>query len=119
MVELGLHRAQACFDIAQAFAIGQLRERQTKKLIPARKAAQFMVTVITSHTFSEFVDWKLIHQLCEDGPAKVHASLSKTRGRPLDHQNHHSKFKSINLQIALNPLIPNDLSDITQTVAGH
>ncbi len=119
VVELGLHRTQAGLDVAQAFAVGQLGERQTKKLIPARKAAQFVIAAIASYAFTEFVARELIHQLCEDGPAKVHASLFTTCQRLSTRQNQYAEFKSINPEITLTPLIPSDLSATPQTVAGH
>ena len=115
VVELGAERTQARFDVAQAFAVGQLG----KKLIPARKAAQFVIAAIASYAFTEFVARELIHQLCEDGPAKVHASLFTTCQRLSTRQNQYAEFKSINPEITLTPLIPHDLSATPQTVAGH
>ena len=39
VVELGAERTQAGFDVAQAFAVGQLGERHAEELIPAGEAA--------------------------------------------------------------------------------
>jgi hypothetical protein len=37
MVELGLEGSQTCLDVAEAFAEGQLSERQAEELVPARE----------------------------------------------------------------------------------
>ncbi len=43
MVELGLEGSQTRLDVAQAFAEGQLGERQAEELIPTREAARTTV----------------------------------------------------------------------------
>ena len=45
VIQLGLHRAETRFDVAQAFSIGELGERHAKELVPAREARRLVVTV--------------------------------------------------------------------------
>jgi len=40
MIALRPQRAETCFDVAQALAVGQLRERHGQELLPARQPAQ-------------------------------------------------------------------------------
>jgi len=42
------------FDIAQAFAPGELGEGQTEKLIPAGEALHFVIATVTFHAATEF-----------------------------------------------------------------
>src|ERR1700687_4449146 len=79
VIELRMDRTQAGFDVAQAFAIGQLREAQTKKLIPTGKAAFSKISVITSDAFLKLVGGKMFHHLSEHRPANMHALLSDLR----------------------------------------
>ena len=68
---------QAGFDIAQAFAIGQLRKAETKELIQAGKAALSKIAVITRDAFLKLVGGKMLHHLREDRSAKMHAPWSR------------------------------------------
>jgi hypothetical protein len=63
---------QAGLDVAQALAIGQLRERHAEKLVPARKTADLVVALITIHTAAEFARRNEIHQLREHRFAQMH-----------------------------------------------
>ena len=47
VIELGLHGAEARFDITQALAIRELRERHAEKLIPAREARDFVIPAVS------------------------------------------------------------------------
>ena len=49
VIEFRFERTQASLDVAEAFAIGQLRERQGPELVPARKTAEALIAVITFH----------------------------------------------------------------------
>jgi hypothetical protein len=53
-----------------------LREGHGKKLIPTGEALQGMVAAITSDALLKFFVGQMLHELREDGLAKVHASLS-------------------------------------------
>ena len=55
VIELGLVRAQAGFDVAQAFSIRQLRKSHTEKLIEMRKRLGGIFGRVTLHTAAECV----------------------------------------------------------------
>ena len=76
VVELGLEGSQARLDVAEAFAEGQLRERQAKELIPAREAAGATVAAIPPHTRVEVVPGQEFHELSEHEFPGVHVSSS-------------------------------------------
>ena len=76
MVELGLEGSQTRLDVAEAFAKGQLRERQAEKLIPAREAARTTIAAIPPHTRVEVVPGHEVHELSEHEFPGVHASSS-------------------------------------------
>jgi hypothetical protein len=82
VIVLALHRAQAGFDIAQARAKSQLGESQTKELIEAGKAAEFVIAIIARHALVELVRLDVIDQLGEDGAAGKYALLSGREARP-------------------------------------
>src|SRR6267378_5847173 len=67
--------AQTGFDIAQAFAPGELGEGQTEKLIPAGEALHFVIATVTFHAATEFHQRKKIHHLSKNRSATVHAAL--------------------------------------------
>jgi hypothetical protein len=67
---------QACFDISEAFAVGQLREAHRQKLVPARESSIVRVASIARHTFLKLVPWQVIHELSENSLADIHPSLS-------------------------------------------
>jgi hypothetical protein len=79
-----LHRSQACLDVAQALAKGQLCKSQTKELIEAGKATEFVIAAITCDALAELVGREVIHQLGEDDAAGVHATLSAVAKSRLD-----------------------------------
>jgi len=72
VIKLRLHRSQAGFDVAQAFAIGQLSKGHRQKLVATREASCSMVALITSYTFVEIVTRNKVHQLCEHQLASIH-----------------------------------------------
>ncbi len=76
MVELGLEGPQTRLDVAQAFAKGQLRERQAEKLVPTREAARTTVSTVSPHARVEIVSWNEVHELSEHELSRVHASSS-------------------------------------------
>src|SRR5450755_499938 len=100
VIELPLHGTQAGFDIAQTFAIGQLREAETKKLIQARKAALSKIAVVTRDAFLKLVGGKMLHHLGEDCSANMHAPLSGLKTvRPASPHTGESGSKSSNRKI--------------------
>lgn len=47
VIQLGLYRAKTGFDIAEALAISELRERHAEKLIPAGETRRLVITTIS------------------------------------------------------------------------
>ena len=56
MVELGLMGAQTGFDVAQAFAVGELREGQAEELIEMRKRFGGIFGRVTLHIAAKCVE---------------------------------------------------------------
>jgi hypothetical protein len=73
VVELGGLRTKAGCDVAQALAVGQLRERHAAKLISATEIADTMIAAVTLGDATEGLPRKMIHQLGEHQFADVHA----------------------------------------------
>ena len=76
VVELAAHRTQARFDVAQALAIGQLREGHRQILIPAGEASQPRIALIPRDATAKLTIRKEADQLREDGSTLVHGPLS-------------------------------------------
>ena len=89
VIEARLHGAPAGFDVAQAFAVGQLREGQGEELIQAGAALNLALTVVALHAAVKLLDREQSHDLREDGAAGVHAPSCHGR---------RSSFKSFSLQ---------------------
>jgi len=49
VVELSAMRPQADLDVAQAFAVGQLRERQAQELVQAGERLDMAVAPVSTH----------------------------------------------------------------------
>src|SRR5271169_148536 len=123
VIELPLHGAQTGLDIAQAFAIGQLREAKTKKLIQAGKAALTKIPRVTRDAFLKLVCGEMLHHLGEDCSANKHAPLSGLlRIRPPRLQTVESApkpFKSKNLKMEPNLRSCLYLQPMRWCSAGH
>src|SRR5271157_624897 len=74
MVEPRPQGAQTGLDIAQAFAIGELRKRHAQKLVPAGKTADLVVALIALDGTAKLVRRNEIHQLREHRLALIHGS---------------------------------------------
>lgn len=72
VIQLCLHRSQACLYISQAFPIGQLGKGHAEKLVPAGEALDLVVAVVSSYTLAEIVNRYEVHQLGEHGTTGVH-----------------------------------------------
>ena len=72
MIELGALRAKTCFDVAQAFAIGQLRESHAQVLIEAREAFDLVLALVASNASPESGERQVLHDLSENEFAMVH-----------------------------------------------
>ena len=76
VIQLAAHRAQARLDVAQAFAVSQLREGHRQILVPARETSLVRVTAITGDTLLKLVGGQVRHELSEYSLADIHPSLS-------------------------------------------
>lgn len=72
VIQLGLHRTETGFDVAQALAISELRERHAQKLIPTREARGLVIAVVPINTRPEVTRGDMGHQLGEHGAARQH-----------------------------------------------
>ena len=61
MVEFGLNRAQACFDVPKAFPVGDLCERHAEKLSEAGKSPGSVIASISPDATVEFAFWQEVH----------------------------------------------------------
>ena len=79
-------RAEGCqtgFDIAQAFAPGQLGEGQHEELFVSGEFADAEVAVITGDTLVELVFGEVVEELGEDGATFVHkVENRRNAGKP-------------------------------------
>ena len=73
VIELDQLRAQAGCDVAQALAIGKLREHHAPELIGATELADSMIATVTLDDTADGLPRKMIHQLGEHQLADVHA----------------------------------------------
>jgi hypothetical protein len=81
VIQLGLLGAQTGFDIAETFAISQLREGQTQELIPAGEILHLAIAVVTIDAKLKLVGREQIHQLRENGSAKIHRLTPEQAGK--------------------------------------
>jgi hypothetical protein len=75
VIELRAHGPETGLDVAQAFAVGQLREDHRQVLVPTSKAAWVLVATIAGYALLEFFVGKMFNQLRENGAACVLAPL--------------------------------------------
>ena len=116
VVELGAERAQARFNIAEAFTVGQLGEGHRKELIPAGEAARAPVAVVAGHAAPELAIRKETDQLGEDGAAQIHEPLSAQGGC---RSNGAPPFKSRQEKTAPHPRFYNQLQAAHCSSAGQ
>jgi hypothetical protein len=79
MVPLCSQRAKTGLNIAQALAIGQLREGHSQILIPAGEIPRPGIALITRHAAAKLAVGKKRNQLLKNGVPVVHAASSITR----------------------------------------
>ena len=75
---LALH-AQIDRDVAQRFASGQLRKRQSQELIEAREVFDFVLSTPGQDHPAECLQGQISHDLRKDELARVHASPQQMR----------------------------------------
>ena len=81
VIQLGSLRAQAGFDVAKTFAVGELSEVQAKKLIPARKILDVAIALIAIEAKLKLVGWQIIQELRKNGSAKIHRLPPQKAGK--------------------------------------
>ena len=77
MIELGLHDAETRLDIAQAFAVRELREGHGQELIETAEGLHAVVAAVSRDALPKFRQRKMIHQLGKNGAASIHMSTPK------------------------------------------
>jgi len=63
VIEFGAQGAQTRFDVAQALAVGQLREAHDPELLVGRERAYPIIAAVTADALVEFVLGQFVHQL--------------------------------------------------------
>src|SRR5690606_11140147 len=75
MKQLGLMRAQADLDLAQAFASGELREGHAQELIEAGELLDVAMAVVAINATSKGGLRQMLHELREDVAIPVHGGF--------------------------------------------
>jgi len=83
VIELGALHTQTRFDVAQALAIGQLREGHAEVLIETREPLDLVLAGIPHDAAVKRVQRQMLHHLREYELAQVHRHLPRT-ARPQD-----------------------------------
>jgi hypothetical protein len=65
-------RAQTCLNIAQALAIGELREGHRQKLVAAREVLDVAIATVLQHQPLESLPRQELHELSEHEFAGAH-----------------------------------------------
>jgi hypothetical protein len=73
VVKLPLGCAKTCFDVPQAFSVGELGKDHRKILVPTGKSLDLVVPAMTLYALMEFICGQKIHKLSKDGLSRVHA----------------------------------------------
>lgn len=83
VIELGALHTQTRFDVAQALAIGQLREGHAEVLVETRESLDLVLAGIAHDAAVKRVQWQMLHHLREHELAQVHRYLPRA-DRPQD-----------------------------------
>ena len=78
VVEFRFYGIQTRFDIAQALAIGQLRERHAEELIEARETPNATISLVLSDATAELTLGQAVHELGEQISPGVHRQALST-----------------------------------------
>ena len=81
MIELGLLSTKTSFDIAEAFAISELSKGQTEELIPAGEIFDVAIALVPIDANLKLVGGKEVHELRENGSAKIHLLPPERAGK--------------------------------------
>ena len=77
VIELGALRTQTRLDVAQALAIGQLREGHAQVLVETREPLDLVLARVARDAAMERVQRQMLHHLREHELAQVHRSLPR------------------------------------------
>ena len=81
MIELGLLSTKTGFDIAEAFAIGELSKGQTEKLIPTGEIFDVAIALVPIDANLKLVGWEELHELRENSSSLVHLRPPEQAGK--------------------------------------
>jgi hypothetical protein len=84
VIELGLLGAQADFDVAQTFTIGELCERHAQILVEAREALDLVMTAISLDAAAKLDKRQMIGHLGENHLAGIHQPFLSAPSRNND-----------------------------------
>jgi len=79
VVKFAAHRAQAGFNIAQALAIGKLREGHGEELFPATEFLGVPVAAVANYAFLKFFVGQMLDHLCKNRAARIHAAFLQSQ----------------------------------------
>ena len=92
VIELGLLRTQARFDVAQTLPISQLCEGHAQKLVQAGEPLDLVLALIPGHAATKRGQRQMLHQLREHQLAMIHRSSPRSRTS----QGHRTRARSSN-----------------------
>src|SRR5215813_7728143 len=72
VIQLGGSSSQTRFNISKTLAISQLCKSHCQKLIPRRKALDFVIAAVSLNTQTKFIARNKVHQLRKDRLTSVH-----------------------------------------------
>ncbi len=81
MIEFGLLGTKTGFDIAEAFAIGELSEGQTEELIPTGEIFDVAIALVPIDANLKLVGWEELHELRENSSSLVHLLPPEQAGK--------------------------------------
>jgi len=75
MVTLRTKSIKSGSKVPQTLPEGELTKTQTEQVIPARKVAYPIITVVAGNYFSKLIFRNNVHELGENDPASVHVYI--------------------------------------------
>ena len=69
------------FDIAEAFAIGELSKGQTEELIPTGEIFDVAIALVPIDANLKLVGWEELHELRENSSSLVHLRPPEQAGK--------------------------------------
>src|SRR3970282_738084 len=72
-------RARTCLEIAQALAVGKLRQGHTQELVAAREVLDVTIATVLAHQAFKALPRQQFHQLSEHEFARTHRRSPRSR----------------------------------------